>query len=283
VKWLKWSGVTVKFLWIKVLCALGWLYTAGIWLYCDCFIWVYLALCFNLYCGGFILFCNVCVCVCVCFVMWVCVGVLVIRILYSEVFLNLTEGFLTLTDVFPWFFLSCKANARVKLAKTGHGPHSSTLFVICVVRLLFVLFYVLFVCKCVLLPGDNPIAVNKYIISYQYHPHGEHFSNRYAGAQAVKMLLVSMNRTYHYSTQKSPLFGRTLSHLNPDPRFPLFNLFCQINLLGFVGIANGLRTVRSRVRISVEAGDFSLCRNVLIGSEFHPAYYSLGTERLSAG
>jgi len=36
--------------------------------------------------------------------------------------------------------------------------------VICVVRLLFVLFYVLFVRKCVLPPGDNPIAVNKYII-----------------------------------------------------------------------------------------------------------------------
>jgi hypothetical protein len=31
----------------------------------------------------------------------------------------------TLTEVFPCFFLSCKANARVKLAKTGHGPHSS--------------------------------------------------------------------------------------------------------------------------------------------------------------
>ena len=30
----------------------------------------------------------------------------------------------TMTDVFPWFFLSCKANDRVKLAKTGHGPHS---------------------------------------------------------------------------------------------------------------------------------------------------------------
>jgi hypothetical protein len=27
-----------------------------------------------------------------------------------------------------------------------------------------VLFCVLFVCKCVLPPGDNPIAVNKYII-----------------------------------------------------------------------------------------------------------------------
>ena len=60
-------------------------------------------------------------------------GVLVICIQYSEVFPNLTEVFLTLTEVFPCFFLSCKANARVKLAKTGHGPHSSTLVVICVV------------------------------------------------------------------------------------------------------------------------------------------------------
>ena len=51
----------------------------------------------------------------------------------TEVFLTLTEVFLTLTEVFPCFFLSCKANARVKLAKTGHGPHSSTLLVICVV------------------------------------------------------------------------------------------------------------------------------------------------------
>jgi hypothetical protein len=90
----------------------------------------------------------------------------------TEVFLNLTEVLLNLTEVFPCFFLSCKANARVKLAKTGHGPHSSTLVCICVVRilffcvvrLLFVLFYVVLVCKCVLPPGDNTIAVNKYII-----------------------------------------------------------------------------------------------------------------------
>ena len=60
--------------------------------------------CFNLYCGGFILFsnvcvcvcvcvclcgfCNVCVCVCVCFCgfcnVCVCVGVLVICIQYSD-------------------------------------------------------------------------------------------------------------------------------------------------------------------------------------------------------
>ena len=71
------------------------------------------------------------------------------------------------------FFLSCKANARVKLAKTGHGPHSSTLVVICVVRLLFVLLYVLFVYKCVLPPGDNPIIVNKYI---NLHPQVEYGS-----------------------------------------------------------------------------------------------------------
>jgi hypothetical protein len=31
----------------------------------------------------------------------------------------------TLTEVFPCFFLSYKANARVKPAKMGHGLHSS--------------------------------------------------------------------------------------------------------------------------------------------------------------
>jgi hypothetical protein len=56
-----------------------------------------------------------------------------------------------------------KANVRVKLAKTGRGTHSTTLVCICVVQMLFVLFYVVFVCKCVLPP--NPIAV-KYIYIY---------------------------------------------------------------------------------------------------------------------
>jgi hypothetical protein len=75
-----------------------------------------------------------------------------------------TAVFLNLTEVFPCFFLSYKTNARVKLAKTGHASHSTTLVFICVVRLLFVLFYVVLVCKCVLPPGDNPIEVNKYIM-----------------------------------------------------------------------------------------------------------------------
>jgi hypothetical protein len=90
------------------------------------------------------------------------VGVLV------NVYCTLTEVFLTLTEVFPCFFLSCRANARLKLAKTGHGPQSSTLVCICVVRLLFVLFCVLFVCKCVLPPSDNPTAVNKCISYIKY-------------------------------------------------------------------------------------------------------------------
>jgi hypothetical protein len=33
----------------------------------------------------------------------------------------------TLTEVFPCFFLSCKANAMVQPARTGHGLHSSQL------------------------------------------------------------------------------------------------------------------------------------------------------------
>ena len=54
-----------------------------------------------------------------------------------------------LTEVFPCFFLSCKANARVKPGKTGHGTHSSK-FLCCFMYFGFVSFCVLLVCKCVL-------------------------------------------------------------------------------------------------------------------------------------
>jgi len=47
----------------------------------------------------------------------------------------------TPTEVFPFLYLSCKANSRVKSAKMGYGRHYS---------IIFVSFYVLFVCKCVL-------------------------------------------------------------------------------------------------------------------------------------
>jgi hypothetical protein len=108
-------------------------------------------------------FCNVCVCVG--FVMCLCNMYTVFWLRFLLTWLKFLLPWL----VFPCFFLSCRANARVKLAKTGHGPHSSTLFVIWVVRLLFVLFCVLFVCKCVLPPCDNPIAVNKYIKKLSQH------------------------------------------------------------------------------------------------------------------
>jgi hypothetical protein len=35
-----------------------------------------------------------------------------------------------LTECFPCFFLSCKANATVKPSMMGHGPHSSKIFVL---------------------------------------------------------------------------------------------------------------------------------------------------------
>ena len=70
----------------------------------------------------------------------------------------------TLTEVFPCFFLSCKANVR---AKTGHGPHSSQLLC-CMYCLFYVVLCIVSVYMCTVLPpsGGYPIAVNKYIISY---------------------------------------------------------------------------------------------------------------------
>jgi hypothetical protein len=78
----------------------------------------------------------------------------------------------TLTEVFPCFFLSCKATARVNPAKMGHGPHPSYIFV---------LFYVLFVCKCVLFYWQRvatQLQLIKYIIYHwskclvwNHHPH----------------------------------------------------------------------------------------------------------------
>ena len=56
----------------------------------------------------------------------------------------------TLNEVFPCFFLSCKANARVKPAKTQHGPHSSKIFVFfCVLFVLCRSVYCVCVCVCV--------------------------------------------------------------------------------------------------------------------------------------
>jgi len=70
----------------------------------------------------------------------------------------------TLTEVFPCFFLHCKANARVKPAKMGHGPHSSKIFVL-----------FLFLC-CYMYEGDSisklQIVIEKNrmeIMTYKQH------------------------------------------------------------------------------------------------------------------
>jgi len=51
------------------------------------------------------------------------VYLLLVYVIVVYVFLDAA----TLTEVFPCFFLSCKANARVNLSKTGHGTHSPKL------------------------------------------------------------------------------------------------------------------------------------------------------------
>jgi len=53
----------------------------------------------------------------------------------------------TLTEVFTCIFLSYKANARVKLAKAGHGPHSHKL--LCCSTSMYCLFCVVLCTVCV--------------------------------------------------------------------------------------------------------------------------------------
>jgi hypothetical protein len=73
----------------------------------------------------------------------------------------------TLTEVFLCFFLSCKANAREKPAKMGHGLHSSKNLCVVLCSVCFVSFNVLFVCKYVLYCCHRvatQLQFNKYII-----------------------------------------------------------------------------------------------------------------------
>ena len=68
--------------------------------------------------------------------------ILIVSLCYSCLcFVYIFLDTATLTEVFPCFFLSCKANARVNLAKTGHGSHSP--------KLLFFSIYCFFLCRSV--------------------------------------------------------------------------------------------------------------------------------------
>jgi hypothetical protein len=99
---------------------------------------------------------------------------------------------------FPCFFLSCRANAKVKPAKMGHGPHSSKIFV---------LFYALFLCKCVLyychrvatqFQLTNIYHITIYIISYliSYHIVSYIISYRIISYRIISYRIVSCN-IYH--------------------------------------------------------------------------------------
>ena len=102
----------------------------------------------------------------------------------------------------------------------------STLVVICVVRLLFVLFYVLFVCKWVLPPADNPTAVNKYIKYQIRHINAEcgKVQNFLRTQQVARKLPLGYKRL-----QYSPrIFGYVLIYSN---RFkPPFHILFEENL-----------------------------------------------------
>jgi hypothetical protein len=84
----------------------------------------------------------------------------------------------TLTEVFLCLFLGCKANARVKPAKTWHGSLSSKIFYCSTYRLFCVVLCIVCVYMCTVLlpPGGYPIAV-KYIISYHISYHTIHISS----------------------------------------------------------------------------------------------------------
>ena len=135
----------------------------------------------------------------------------------------------TLTEGFPCFFLGCKANAWVILAKTGHGPHSSKIVVFVVYIVCFLLFYILFVCKCVLPPGDNPTAVNKYIIitSFTCLLRSSQESRVHEKSGVNRKRILHHQPTKKRATDQTPLLSRpklcTYVHLDS---------FLSVSLLG---------------------------------------------------
>jgi ABC-type branched-subunit amino acid transport system permease subunit len=64
------------------------------------------------------------------------------------------------------YFVTFGALVMGSFMSRKDGARPALFHIICYLccSVVIVLFYVLFVCKCVLPPGDNPIAVNKYII-----------------------------------------------------------------------------------------------------------------------
>jgi len=130
---------------------------------------VYIVLClFYVICIVVVLYCLVVygyVCMCgFCNVWaraWLCVGFVMCGC-FGNMYIT------TLNDVFPCFFLSCKANARVKLAKYGARPALFQNFCVVLSIVSFVSFCVLFVCKCVLYYCHR-VATQLQLTNISYH------------------------------------------------------------------------------------------------------------------
>ena len=104
------------------------------------------------------------------------VGVDMVGIIMVWVFWKWETAFLDYPD---WgssvLFLSCKTNTRVKLAKSGHGPHLFRIIVICVV-LVIVLCYCLYavlllLCCTVIVLLCYYLCCPKYWLCVLYHCH----------------------------------------------------------------------------------------------------------------
>ena len=93
----------------------------------------------------------------------ICVYLLLVYVIVVYVFLDAA----TLTEDFPCFFLSCKANARVNLAKTGTARTPTNCCVVLYIAC-FVSFCVLFLCKCVLYYCHR-VTTQLQLINISYH------------------------------------------------------------------------------------------------------------------
>ena len=118
----------------------------------------------------------------------------------------------------------------------------------------FVSFYVLFVCKCVLLPpGDNPNAVNKYIISYFllqiFGLYGNQLTNSLQNQKLTKELtewsrnllqnlgilhLVNkLQPDVRERVHKIPLLDRIVREMNT---FHVNHFYCPTNALNYTNL-----------------------------------------------
>jgi hypothetical protein len=110
---------------------------------------------------------------------------------------------------FSVFFLSCKANARVKPSKTGHGPHSHK-FLCCSMYCLFCVCIVyVYMCSVLQPMGGYPVAVK----NISYH-------NTLEKNTVISFLLMSHHACCHtcYTIQLMHYLyfkTHTLYHLKP--------------------------------------------------------------------